>query len=304
MSEPLQFDTPVSTWRPPARKSILLREPSHNAARQRTELWPHQERGLDELRQSLRRGKRRPMLQMATGAGKTRLAAEIIRNALGKGKTVAFIVSRIDLIDQTISALAKEGISSVGVMQGQHPMTDGGQPVQVISAQTLSRRWRPAADLVIADEAHEKHGAVTSWIEDSKAGSGPIFIGMSATPWTDNLGKFYDDFVIVATTQELIDADPQILSRFKVFAPSEPNLANVHTFAGDFAEDELAEAMDKPSITGDIIETYSKLGQNRLTLVFCVNRRHAQHVCERFIEAGFAAEYVDGETPRDERKAI
>jgi DNA repair protein RadD len=267
------------------------------------ELWEHQKRGLSELRLHIGRGRRRPMLQMATGSGKTRLAAEIIRGARGKGKTVAFIVSRIDLVDQTIEAFAKVGIRCVGVMQGQHPLTDSSQPVQIISAQTLSRRWRPAADLVIVDEAHEKYTAVTAWITDTiKNGSGPIFIGLSATPWTDNLGKFYDALIVVATTQELIDA--RILSDFTAFAPSEPDLANVHIKAGDYAEDELAEAMDKPTITGDIIETWFRLGENRLTVFFGVNRRHAQHVCERFIEAGVAAEYIDGETPREDRKAI
>jgi superfamily II DNA or RNA helicase len=36
----------------------------------------------------------------------------------------------------------------------------------------------------------------------------------------------------------------------------------------------------------------------------CVNRRHAQHVSERFVEAGVVAEYMAGLTPREEREAI
>jgi superfamily II DNA or RNA helicase len=242
------------------------------------------------------------MFVMPTGSGKTRLIAEIILGALGKGKRVAIIVSRLDLVDQTIEAFGKIGIDCVGVMQGQHPLTDSSQPVQVVLAQTLSRRWRPEVDLVIVDEAHEKYTAVTAWVEDTiKDGVGPIFIGMSATPWTDNLGKFYDALIIGATTQELIGRG--ILSPFRGFAPSEPDLSKVRTIAGDFAADDVADAMDRPAITGDIIETWFKLGENRLTVLFGVNRRHAYHVCERFIEPGVAAEYVDGETPRDDRKA-
>ena len=42
-------------------------------------LRPHQERALSSLRNSLLSGYWRPMLQMPTGAGKTRVAAEIIR---------------------------------------------------------------------------------------------------------------------------------------------------------------------------------------------------------------------------------
>ena len=55
-------------------------------------LRPHQERALDALRASLAAGRRRPLLQMPTGAGKTLLAAHIIRRALDKGKRVAFVV--------------------------------------------------------------------------------------------------------------------------------------------------------------------------------------------------------------------
>jgi DNA repair protein RadD len=95
-----------------------------------------------------------------TGGGKTRLAAELIKSALAKGKRVAVIVPRLSLVDQTVAALAAEGIHCVGVMQGYHPATDGEQPVQIISAQTLSRRQRPQADLVIIDEAHLLHKAI------------------------------------------------------------------------------------------------------------------------------------------------
>ena len=55
--------------------------------------------------------------------------------------------------------------------------------------------------------------------------------------------------------------------------------------------------MDTASITADIVAEWLRRGENRPTIAFCVNRRHAQHVCERFLEAGVAAEYIDGETP-------
>jgi superfamily II DNA or RNA helicase len=73
---------------------------------------------------------------------------------------------------------------------------------------------------------------------------------------------------------------------------------------GDFHEGELADAMDRAVVTGDIVETWIKRGEGRPTFCFCVNRRHAQHVAERFLEAGIAAEYMDGETPREDREAI
>jgi DNA repair protein RadD len=263
-------------------------------------LFLHQERAIAETRASLASGHKRPMVQGPCGFGKTLTAAHIIQRALDKGKRVAFVVPRKSLIDQAVSDFAREGIRAVGVLQAYHPMTDGSMPVQVCSAQTLARRKRPDVDLVIVDEAHEHHKAVLQWMADCPK---IPFIGLSATPWSRGLGKFYDDLLIAATTRELIDAG--YLADFVAYAPSDPDLSSVSTGAdGDFKEDELADVMDVPTITGDIVLEWQKRGENRPTFVFCVNRKHAQHVCERFVEAGAAAEYLDGNTPDDERRRI
>ncbi len=125
---------------------------------------------------------------------------------------------------------------------------------------------------------------------------------MSATPWSRGLGKHYDDLIVAATTADLIR--DRFLSQFKTFAPSEPDLAGVKTVAGDFHEGQLSDAMDRSVVTGDIVETWIKRAEGRSTFCFCVNRRHAQHVAERFVEASVAAEYMDGTTSREDREAI
>jgi superfamily II DNA or RNA helicase len=254
-------------------------------------LREHQSRAIAGLRQSLLSGHKRPVLQMPTGSGKTLTAAHIVSSALNKGKRVAFVVPRKTLIDQTVSEFEREGISAIGVMQAAHLRTDGRQPIQICSAQTLARRKLPEADLVIVDEAHEMHSSVLRWIADLP---GVPFIGLSATPWARGLGKHYDDLLIPTTTRELIDAG--LLSDFEAFAPSDPDLSSVRTVAGDFQQDDLAGVMDAAEITADIIATWLKRGQGRPTIAFCVNRRHAKNVCLRFVEAGVAAEYIDGET--------
>jgi hypothetical protein len=207
------------------------------------------------------------MLQAPTGFGKTLTAAHIIRRALDKGKRVAFIVPRKSLVDQAVGDFAHEGLHAVGVVQAYHPMTDGTMPVQVCSAQTLARRKRPDADLVLVDEAHEMHRAVLKWMGDCPE---VPFIGLSATPWSRGLGRYYDDLVIAAATRELIGAG--FLSDFVAYAPSEPDLSSVSTGAdGDFKEDELADVMDAPTITGDIVLEWQKRGEDLPTFVFCLD---------------------------------
>jgi superfamily II DNA or RNA helicase len=260
-------------------------------------LRPHQERALEASRASLAAGKRRPMLQAPTGFGKTLLAAHIIRRALDKGKRVAFTVPAISLIDQTVAAFEAEGISCVGVVQGIHERTDRDQPVQVCSVQTIARRQRPDVNLVLVDEAHQLHREIFRWMADSPD---LPFIGLSATPWARGLGKYYDDLIIAATIAELIEA--RFLSPFVVYAPSQPDLEGVRTVAGDFDQSQLGDAVDQPRLVADVIETWRKRGGDRPTLCYGVNRAHAEHLQQRLVEAGIVAEYMDGETRREDRE--
>ena len=264
-------------------------------------LWPHQERAISGLRHSIASGKRRPMVSSPTGAGKTRMAAHIIKGALAKGNRVIFVVPALSLIDQTVAAFEAEGITCIGVLQGDHPRTDPSQPVQVVSVQTLARRERPDAQLVIIDEAHQLHKSILRWMKEAGWAHVP-FIGLSATPWSRGLGRYFDDLIASATTSDLIRDG--FLSGFVAYAPSSPDLSGVSTVAGEFQQAELGDAMDKVAITGDIVETWLERGENQPTLAYCVNRKHAQHVTERFLEAGVAAEYLDGNTPREDRERI
>jgi DNA repair protein RadD len=259
----------------------------------------HQEHALESLRASLASGHRRPMLQAPTGFGKTLTAAHIIQRALDKGKRVAFTVPALSLIDQTVAAVEAEGIHCIGVLQGLHPRTDREQPLQICSVQTLAHRGRPEVDIVIVDEAHELHKEIFRWMADRPD---LLFVGLSATPWSRGLGKYYDDLIITSTTKSLIDQ--AYLSPFKVFAPSQPDLAGVSTVAGDFHEGQLAEAIDQPKLVGDVVQTWLARGQDRPTLCYGVNRAHAEHLQQRFIEAGVAAEYIDCFTDRTDRERI
>jgi superfamily II DNA or RNA helicase len=181
-----------------------------------------------------------------------------------------------------------EGIDCVGVMQGRHERTDREAPVQVCSIQTVARRKRPDADLVIIDEAHELHQEVFRWMADCPE---VPFVGMSATPWARGLGRYYDDLIVAATTADLIRDG--YLAPFVVFAPSQPDLAGVKTVAGDYHEAELAERVDTAKLVGDFIETWQARGANRPTLCYGVTRAHAEHVQQRFLESGISAAYID-----------
>src|SRR4249919_3559500 len=120
------------------------------------DLRQHQIDAINHVHNSIFDGERRMVVQAPTGAGKTRIACEFIRDALDEGKRIIFTVPKLDLINQTLDAFRDNGIdmSKVGVMQAMHEMTNWDMPLQLCSVQTLNRRSIPPADIVFIDEAH------------------------------------------------------------------------------------------------------------------------------------------------------
>jgi DNA repair protein RadD len=288
--------------RNPALAGTGVRGDDHAGQRDRRDsiLRPHQNQLLDALDQAIAGGCRRIMAQLPTGGGKTMVAATKTLRMLEDGKRVLFTVPALELIDQTVERFYAEGIRDIGVIQADHPLTNWARPVQIASVQTLQRRAMPFADMVMIDEAHRWFDKYGDWLKGPWSHI-PV-IGLSATPWTRGLAKHFDRLIIGATTQELIDAG--YLSKFRVFAPSSPDLSKVRTVAGDYHEGDLSEAMDKSALVADVVGTWLARGKGRPTLCFAVDRTHAKHLQTKFIEAGVVAEYVDAFTPKIERKAI
>jgi superfamily II DNA or RNA helicase len=250
------------------------------------------------LRKSLGSGKHRPVLQAPTGFGKTRLAAAVVEGALAKNKRVIFTVPALSLVDQTVKAFWNDGIHDIGVIQGMHAMTDWSRPVQVASVQTLQRRAIPEADVVIIDECHRWFDFYGNWMLNP-TWQGRPFIGLSATPWTRGLGRYFDDLIIAATTRELIAGG--YLSPFRVFAPSHPDLTGVRTVAGDYHEGDLSNIMNNGPLVADVVDTWLRRAQNRSTFCFAVDRAHAKHLQKKFAEADISTGYIDAYTPINER---
>lgn len=263
---------------------------------------PHQIRSVEMIRETIAREKiKRIMLMLSTGAGKTVIAAMIIRMARAKGNRVLFVVDAISLINQTVEAFYEEGITEIGVIQADHPMTDWSRPVQIASVQTLQNRGMPNVDLVIIDEAHCQYEFLNKVMAEDAWADTP-FIGLSATPWAKGLGNVYKKLIQPITMQGLMDEG--YLCPFRVFAAAHPDLSGVKTVRGDYHEGQLSDVMSDSMLVADVVDTWKRLGDGRPTLCFAVDRAHAKQIQLRFEDAGVAAGYIDAFTPDIERRAI
>lgn len=262
---------------------------------------------LDKVRAALHAGIRRAMVYSPTGSGKTEVAIAIMRAAREKEKRVAFLCNRITLVEQASNRLKKSGLPH-GVIQGQNTFGPK-RNVLVCSIQTLARRGYPPLDLAIIDEAH---GATAeAYLNFIKAYPNTPIIGLSATPFAKGLGrehefgKLFEEIIVAATIPELIDAG--YLVDVDIYAPYSAELLEglkgVPITRGDYAEKQLGEAVDKPTLVGDIVEHWFSHAYGQQTVVFATNIAHSKHIVEAFKAMGVSAEHIDCYTSREDRAA-
>lgn len=271
------------------------------------QLRPYQrERMVDPVRERLKDGVSRIVVQGPTGCGKRYIFNFMATEAARRGKRVVIVVHRHELLQQ-----ASRGLDEVGAQHGLiaagHTMTH--DRIQVASVQTLVRRIERIAepDLLIFDECH--HAAAGTWRKIIDAWPNAKMIGLTATPCRldgQGLDDIFEDLVVGPSIRELIDGGH--LADYRVYAPpigaGGIDTSGIKTRAGDFAKDQLAEAVDKPTITGDAVQHYLRLCPGRRAIVFCVSIDHSKHVVNSFRAAGVRAEHLDGNDTMQRRERV
>lgn len=260
-------------------------------------LRPHQVSAVVGLNKSLK-ANRTHLLYAPTGAGKTAIAAHMINDFIEQDKRVIFTAPYTSLIEQTWLKFREYGLPDAGIIWQKHPQTNFSKKIQIASIDTLINREWPEFDVMIVDEAHIRRRKQLEFIAETDK----TIIGMTATPFCDWLGTYYESMIKASSTQELIQK--KMLSDFVVYQGSKPNREGLKTtqsesYGADFEQTEAANRMR--SLVGDIPAMWLEYGDNRPTIAFCMNVLHANDVANQLSKHDVRCEVITAKTPMEHR---
>jgi superfamily II DNA or RNA helicase len=262
--------------------------------------YPHQTDIINETRLKLKT-KRAVVIRSACRSGKTVMAALMQSTAAARGFSSWFMCDRDFLVEQTSRTFNDCGLGFSYIASGR--AYNPYRSVQICSVQTLAKRidrYQPPK-LLIVDETH--HIVSGSWFKIFKAMAPETkIIGLTATLGRldgRGLDEVYEDVILGPSEAWLIESG--FLSSYKAYAPSQPDLGNVHMRAGDYAVDELADVMDRGALIGDMVRHYKELAYGRRAMCFAASVNHSQHIVAQFCDAGIPFIHLDGNCSTAER---
>lgn len=262
------------------------------------ELRDYQSEGIEAIRSEMRAGHRRVLYVLPTGAGKSVVVASIAKGVVANGKRGLIMAHRQELLEQLSTALTEFDVSHAMIEPGSRRMPRANMLIG--SVQTLARRTDKIAapHFIFTDEAHHAANPKSQYGKITGAFPQAWGVGLSASPQRldgQGLGNAYDSLVIGPDVETLTNRG--FLVPAEVWSTAvQPDLSGVRVTMGDYAVGALADAMDRPRITGDAVKHYAKIAHNKAAVVFTCSVKHAHDVAADFCAAGYKFVALDGNT--------
>lgn len=278
--------------------NLALFQPAPNYA---TAVFPaprdFQTSAHEKLRAGVKAGHKKQLLVAPTGAGKTYLGLRVAHETLLRWKRALFVCDRTALINQTSERADSYGLTAHGIVQANHWRRDTQQPFQIASIQTIQARgYWPEADVIIIDEAHTQYKATVEKLQRT----GAVVVGLTATPCSKGLGLSYSNMVNAATMHELTEAG--VLVPLRILSCTKPDMKGAATNGGEWTDKAAGER--EALIIGDVVAEWLSHGEGRKTIAFGADIAYCKLLCQRFNEAGVAADVFTSETKPEERAAL
>jgi ATP-dependent helicase IRC3 len=279
------------------------------------QLRPYQREALTAVRDAYKAGKRRVIVSLPTGTGKTVVFAHFPR-VLNMKKRLLVLAHREELLLQardkfrSIDPELKAEIEQAGARAA------ADAKVVIASVLTLARngarlsRLQPDEfSIIVVDEAH--HAVAPSYrrIFDHFGLFEPrvsrYLIGFTATPRRGDkqgLGEIFEDVCYARDMREMIAARYLCpITGWRV--DTDLSLDSVKVRHGDFVESQLAGVVNTPLRNNLLVKAYRDFAAERRAIVFCVDVAHAKDVHHAFAAAGIRAAPVWGDLSRDQRRS-
>ena len=261
---------------------------------------PIQSHALAALETTRREGYRRGLVVLATGLGKTWLAAFDAEH-LGS-KRVLFVAHREEILSQAANTFARirtraHGGSRIGFYMGQ--TRDTQVDVLCASVQTLGKsahleRFPPDHfDYIVIDEFH--HAAAPTYRRLLSHFEPRFLLGLTATPdrtdQSDILSLCDDNLVFTRDLFAGIEAG--LLAPFHYYGIWDESVdyREIPWRNGRFDPEQLSNKLATLARARHALKQWRQRSQQR-TLAFCVSIRHAEFMAEQFQREGIAAAAV------------
>lgn len=280
-------------------------------------LRDYQNDALRYIRDEYLKGTRKQIVVMACGTGKTQIFSHLpdyLKQQL-PGQTLV-LAHRIELIDQAIDKLRKANPTLKVSKEMSDDRADTSSDIIVASTATLGIKdterakrfnWE-SIDKVITDECHRSSAQSYQNIYDMAGinvpGTHKLHVGFTASPSRSDgkaLSDVYEKVVYNYGLRSAIEAGWLVDVRgYRVKTTT--SLENVSTSGGDFQQTELSNAVNNPSRNQTIVKAWLDKCEQRTTVAFCVDIKHAMDLSDAFEQAGVPSVAVWGDDKTREEK--
>ena len=265
-----------------------------------------QEEALAELYKSREAGYKRGLVVLATGLGKTWLAA--FDSLQCEAKRVLFVAHREEILlqaEETFVRLRPE--NRTGFYNGEEQILDSD--LLFASVQTLGKtqhlnKFAPSHfDYIVVDEFH--HASAKTYRNLLNHFRPKFLLGLTATPERSDQADILSlcDGNLVFERDLVYGINSRLLAPFHYFGIEDQyvNYEEIPWRNGKFATDALTNALASRMRAKHIFTHWEKHKQTR-TLAFCISKRHADFMAHEFQDRGYrcAAVYSGSVMPRNE----
>lgn len=269
-------------------------------------LRPYQQAARSAIEREWQEGRRRTLLVLPTGCGKTVVFAAVAADEVASGGNVLVLAHREELLDQAAEKMA--AFAGLGCAVEKADRTSEGSPCKVtvgsvqsmMTDKRLSRFANDHYSTIVVDEAHhavaESYRKVLEHFPDAKV------LGVTATPDRadkKNMGRVFES---VAYEYSLLQAikDGYLAPIRALTLPLDIDMRDVRVTAGDYSASDIGDALEP--YLGAIADRMAEVCRDRKTVVFLPLVSISQQFRDMLAGRGLNAMEVNGNSP--DRKEV